>query len=374
MGFLTGRATFQRLRTPGSLAAPFGEDHIELLRQCAAGNQRVAAADGTEAGWAAGDHELDTTFTLEKNVVSECLAFDLRIDTNKLPGGLLRSYYQIELTALSKDNPSGKPSAKQKREAKEYAKERLEQEAKDGRYKRRKTIPVLWDGDTVYFGAIGAAHLDRFTMLFKETFGIELTAVTAGSTADARETVPSGFVPGAADGVAWVPEGMAPDYLGNEFLMWLWYMSDGDGDTIKLADGTEATFMLARTLTLECPRGQTGHETITSDGPTRLPEAKRGVQAGKLPRKAGMTLVRHDHQYELTLHAETLSVGGLKFPAPDESETRAKLDERVAALRHLTETLDGLYAAFLDIRLSGKWADTLSRVQRWLSREERMAA
>ena len=68
--------------------------------------------------------------------------------------------------------------------------------------------------------------------------------------------------------------------------------------------------MLARTLTLECPRGQTGSESITSDGPTRLPEARRAIQAGKLPRKAGLTLVRHEQQYELTLQAETLAVGG----------------------------------------------------------------
>ena len=68
--------------------------------------------------------------------------------------------------------------------------------------------------------------------------------------------------------------------------------------------------MLARTLTLECPRGQTGKETIPSDGPTRLPEARRAIQAGKLPRKAGLILVRHDNQYELTLQAETLAVSG----------------------------------------------------------------
>ena len=373
MGFLTGRATFQRFRTSAPIPAPIGEDHLDKLRALAAGTQQVASADGTEAGWAAGDHELDTTFTLEKNVVSECLAFDLRVDTNRLPGGLLRSYTHIELTALAKDNPSGRPSAKQKREAKEFAKDRLEEEAKDGRFKKRKLIPVLWDGNTVYFGATNASQVDRFSLLFQQTFGVELTAVTSGTAAE-DDAGPSSFVPGAADGVAWVPEGASRDYLGNEFLLWLWYTSDGDTDTVALADGTEATFMLARTLTLECPRGQTGHETITSDGPTRLPEAKRGIEAGKLPRKAGMILVRHANQYELTLHAETLSVGGLKFPASDEGDGRAKLDERVAALRHLTETLDGLYAAFLANRLSPKWADTLGRMQRWLVIGERKAA
>jgi hypothetical protein len=58
---------------------------------------------------------------------------------------------------------------------------------------------------------------------------------------------------------------------------------------------------------------------MTNEGPTRLPEAFRALQAGKLPRKAGLILVRHDQQYELTLQAETLAVSlccavGRKFP------------------------------------------------------------
>ena len=40
------------------------------------------------------------------------------------------------------------------------------------------------------------------------------------------------------------------DFLGNEFLLWLWYTLENETDTLKLADGSEATLMLARTLTL----------------------------------------------------------------------------------------------------------------------------
>ena len=72
--------------------------------------------------------------------------------------------------------------------------------------------------------------------------------------------------------------------------------------------------MLAKTLTLDCPRGETGRDRLTDDGPTRLPEAFRALQAGKLPRKAGLIVVRHGAQYELTLQAETLAVSGAALP------------------------------------------------------------
>jgi hypothetical protein len=128
--------------------------------------------------------------------------------------------------------------------------------------------------------------------------------------------------------------------------------------------------MLDRTLLLECPRGQTGRETITSDGPTRLPEARRAVQAGKLPRKVGLTVDRHDHQYELTLQAETLAVSGAKLPAPEATDDRARLEERITQLRHLLETLDLLYDAFSQRRASDQWTKELARVQKWLQRDE----
>jgi len=124
--------------------------------------------------------------------------------------------------------------------------------------------------------------------------------------------------------------------------------------------------MLSRTLTLECPRGQTGNETINSEGPTRLPEARRAIQFGKWPRKVGMTIVRHDRQYDFTLQAETLAVGSAKMPPPEEEEERARLDGRVDQLRHLVETLDLLFDAFCRIRCGERWPEELGKIQKWL--------
>src|SRR4051794_17615011 len=117
MGFFSGRVTFARFRAAGRAVRQFGPDYVERLTAFAAGTQRLASSDGVEVGWTGGDHVLDTQFDLAKNVVNDALHFCFRVDTDKPPSDLYRAYNAIELAALAKDNPSGKPSARQKREA-----------------------------------------------------------------------------------------------------------------------------------------------------------------------------------------------------------------------------------------------------------------
>ena len=385
MGFFTGRVSFLRFATSGTAPTIFGDEQLDALRQHVAGTQGVS--EGIEAGWTGGKSVLDTTFDLAKNIINDCLHFDLRLDTDKLPGDLLKAYYEADLAALARENPSGFASARQKKEAKESAQDRLEQEAKDGRFKKRKCTPVLWDrtSNEVLFGATSTTQVDRFAELFTRTFGVTLELLTAGRQAErvaanldlaVASDIASAFVPDTGGEVAWVPGGGAADFLGNEYLLWLWFLTDHETDTIALGDGSEVTLMPARTLSLDCPRGVTGSGTIASEGPTRLPEARRAVQAGKLPRKMGLTLVRHDLQYELTLQAETLAVASAKLPPPPEdvSDARGKLDERASQIRELIETLDLLYAQFLAVRLSGGWEAELTRIQKWLTGSEKRAA
>lgn len=385
MGFLSGRMTCIRYKVSGPAPRRFGPEHLEQLDSQALGKQRAAQADGSTVGWGAGDHILDTRFDLEKNIINDALHFTLRVDSQHLPADLLRAYTAVELEALTADNPNGRPSARQKREARQIALERLEAQAADGRFLRRKAYELLWDGQSneLLVGTHSAGIIDYLVTLFRQTFARGLDLLSAGRQAffqaetrnqgrqidDAR--LPA-YVPGAAsEEVAWLPDENNRDFLGNEFLLWLWYVLANESDSIKLADGSTATVMLTRMLVLECPRGQTGKESISSDGPTQLPEALRAIQAGKLPRKVGLIVVRHDQQYELTLSAETLGISAAKLPAPEGDTDRARLEERIGQIRHLLETLDLLYDAFGSHRFGSGWHKELGQIQKWLSRDDR---
>ncbi len=372
-----------RFRVSGRAPKNFGTDDLERLTEHMIGKQRVTSSDGSQAGWIAGDHILDTSFDLAKNVINDALNMTMRIDEQKTPSDLLRAYYQVELKALIATNPSGRPSSKQKRQAKEYAKDRLENEAKDGRFLRRKAIPMLWDAPSneLLVGTTSISAIDRLITLFQDTFERKFEMLSAGRQAfnlaeitnqqrnidDARPTV---YVPAhQTSDVSWIPDENSRDFLGNEFFLWLWHYLENESDSIKLSDDSEVVLMISRSLQLECPRGQFGRETFSSDGPSKLPEAHRALQAGKLPRKMGLTLVRHDAQYEITLQAETLAIAGAKLPPPEDGDDRARLEERITRVRDLLETIDLMYAAFLQHRLGDGWTKESARIKKWLHLE-----
>jgi len=131
------------------------------------------------------------------------------------------------------------------------------------------------------------------------------------------------------------------------------------------------TGMFARTLSLECPRGESGKGTFSADDPTTLPEAAQAIRSGKLPRKAGLILVHHGQQYDLTLQAETFAVSGAKIQPDEEAEGREILESRIEGLRGLKEALDLLFHAFSDRRIGGSWSDDLEQMQGWLKAKPR---
>ena len=187
MGFLNGRVSYVRYRVIGESPLPFDEETLEKASNHAIGRHGEAdPTDGVRFGWSGGNHVLDMTFDPGKNVVNDALHLGLRIDADKIPGDLLKAYTQIELDARAAQNPSGRPTKAQREEAKEAAKVRAEAEAADGRFRRRKMHPVLWDGrtNTLYAGATSNAVLDRLLPLFRETFDLQLEPITAGALAE----------------------------------------------------------------------------------------------------------------------------------------------------------------------------------------------
>lgn len=386
MGFLSGRVSFDRLTVVGNSPRQLTEQHIKLLRKFAIGDSESDSAEAPAVGFIAGKHLFDLKFEHEKNIIAGSLHAAMRIDISRIPGPLKKAWMEIELAALVEESENGRVTRAMKQQAQETVQERCDEELRAGKFRRMTQIPFLWDleNKTVYCGSTSATVQDHLRILFEQAFQLGLQRVSAGSVAErlaetkgwskaleklAPAEISSGSPVESLDWLTQRPESF--DYLGNEFLLWLWWHLETESERVSLEDGSEVTAMLNRSLVLQCPRGESGKESITAEGPTQLPEAFSAAQAGKLPRKVGLTLVRDGEQYDFTLQAESLSVSGAAIdttaPPEDRSRGRGALEERIASIRRLSETIDLLFEAFCARRLTRRWTSDLEGLRRWLS-------
>ena len=304
---------------------------------------------------------------------------------HRVPSDLKRSYIaELKLTAQAerKERPPRHEWPQEARRGEEPGRRSVGQGHSCRKIPRDETIPPLGPAQrVVYFGSTSPTASERFTKLFREAFHRPLSRVSAGqlaydtaaslkSTRAFEDLAPAAFV-GSTDRhrqIAWIDDlESSRDFLGNEFLLWLWWTLDSEATAIRLPDDTLAQCTLTRTLNLEDPLAERGRQTISSDNPTDLPESKRAVH-GKLPQGRTDDLA-HDELYTLTLQAESLAVLGALLPKLDRGTADAEAEDRVDQIRHMTETLDLLFATFCRRRLSAAWHDDLRRLRAWIQKD-----
>ena len=384
MGFLSGSATFDRFTIINDPTDVFGEEHLELLKKHKIKSTGRNLYEQPSVGFLGGAHLLDTKFDLEKNIIGEAMHFAIRIDSCQIPGPIKRAWTHIELSGIMKDNPGGRPSKVQREEAKQAVEARCAEESRKGNFKKMAVIPVLWDSvsETLFLGSTSEKPTDSCLGLLNEVFGLEFSKITSGKlalefaeageeTAAVYDATPAPFHPESNGNIVWW-NGMKDnyDFIGNEFLLWLWWNWEINGDVIGLGDNAEVAGMFARSLSLDCPIGENGKETISSDSPVTLPEAQLAIQMGKLPRKAGLTLVRNNEQFDFALQAETLSFGSARIrQIGNDTDVRDDID-CVESVRELSETLDLLFGVFCSVRFTGKWPIEMGKMKKWLQSDQ----
>lgn len=387
MGFASGSVTFRRFKVVGKHPSAIDQSILDKLHEFRLQLGEYSVPEEVEYGWCGARHILDSSFSFEHNVFGDALFFGLRVDTNRVPASLKKAYQLMEEQAVAASNPSGFISKTQKRDVKEIVRQKVEDELKDGKFRRSKLVPILWDFSAamLYCAAAGPTQ-EKLLEIFPRTFDLELEPVSAGTLGldvlegigrrrDYEDTHPTRFVIGPeGEGIEpeypWVAKGAEPkDFLGNEFLLWLWYQADAGTGTVVAGKAGEVAIILDRSLDLECAYGVTGRDSFKSDGVSRMTEAAEALRVGKLPRKSAMILNALGHQYELSFNPELFYFSTVKLPEVEEAESpRVLFEERITLLRDLCQIADELFRVFLDIRAGSRWEGVVSKIRHWINR------
>lgn len=386
MGFLSGTTTFSRYRISNDHTGAFGEEHLQNLTDRAFKLDLSQLIESAQIGFTAGTHLFDTQFELEKNIIGDALHFSIRTDCLSVPGPIKNAWMKIELAGIMGDHKTGRPSKSQNEEAKEAVEARCQAEAANGKFIRSSETAALWDAatDTLFLSSNSEKGNDSCLDLIQQAFGLEFEPLTPSKLAmewadeskqlkSLYESQPTPWHPQRSDSqiVWWNGMGDNYDYLGNEFLLWLWYRWETAGDTIQLSDDSEVTGMFSRSLTLDCPWGEHGKESITAECPVALPEAEIAIRMGKLPRKAGLTLIRNNEQYDFSLQAESFGVSGGKISLPGiETGQSRELTDRIESIRQFADSIDFLFETFCQVRIGSSWKAESKQITQWLQSEK----
>ncbi len=392
MGFASGAITFKRFFVNGDSFERVDEELLEMLAARSISKDPVRAADHTEIGWITGEHILDTQFDFAKNAIADGLHFSMRIDTNKAPADLVRSYQRINEQAMLEASGREFLSKAEKREAREQALSRADKEARSGQFRKMKAIPVFFDlkRNEVYLGTAGSNVVDQFTVLFRETFDRGVIAASSGEMAarwaalagegHAFDTCePTHFVNPPEGAELALPEfagneGRTRDFLGTEWLTWLWYTAQAETPEITTQIGQSITVLFEKSLLLECAYKVSGKTSISGESPARLPETPVAISGGKRPVKSGLQFAAHGELFSASIRGDAMNFAGVQVSAPqDVKDPRAIFEDRIDKLRTFIDATGDLYQAFLRRRLSTKWSQTLASIRTYIAGTPRTA-
>jgi hypothetical protein len=159
-------------------------------------------------------------------------------------------------------------------------------------------------------------------------------------------------------------------FLGPEFLTWLWYrveLQQGIFDVGGELGAFELWFDDRLVVGSATMGAQENH--FKGGHPASSAEARTALRLGKMANQAKLRIVRASAEWSFVLN-DDLSVAGVKIPAVLGREDEEQLDERVMLLDQLDAMVKGLLGQFLALRTSPEWqSDELPALLAWVASE-----
>lgn len=165
----------------------------------------------------------------------------------------------------------------------------------------------------------------------------------------------------------------AARFLGREFLVFVWWLSEIGEGTIALPGHGDVEVHLDASLVLE--RQAEGLESCRLRGadPSSGKEAKEALRDGKLPTRAHFHLSQAEKSFAFGFNADTLATSGVKIPALLTDEGDDGFFERMQLIEELENLLLSLFEQFVRLRLSSEWEATIApAMRRWVREEPTM--
>ena len=161
------------------------------------------------------------------------------------------------------------------------------------------------------------------------------------------------------------------EFLGNEFLLWLWFRSETNRGLFDLGDKGSAELWFDGKITLQTET-ERGMETITCTGETpNMKEARFALAEDKKITRAAIKLDIGDNQWSFVLDSTWMTFRTFKTPGvmqDKKDDPDGIFYEKAFLIEEAVSAIDEIYYSFLQLRVSPEWAaEERPALVKWIS-------
>jgi len=372
MGLLSNSKSITRYRVNGKVVND--ESVMSMIRGALIQFRMTEIQDEqTEVmiGWVPFEKPYEPDFDKHEFVYGAEIVFSLRIDKKVIPSSALKQQYEMAIKKRLDDTGREFLSKTEKKEIRESIYLALTKQMPFS----PKMYDAHWNFETgsVKLYATSKTVTETFESFFLKSFGKALTRLFPYTIAQGQDIafVESVVEPGLDISHAYNKYA----YLGSEFLLWLWYMSENDENSInKIAamGDLHVIIFMGDNITIV---------NRDDDWKAKAKISIRGSEAGY--KEAAMALLNGGkisemnfdmtvggNEFSFSVTAESLILKSLKTPATHIEKSEQDIAGEVLEKLHLDgivfEIMDKLFFHFLGVKSSGNFDNEFSRVIPWL--------
>ena len=163
------------------------------------------------------------------------------------------------------------------------------------------------------------------------------------------------------------------DFLGNEFLTWLWYTLENHSAQLAEIDADLSALEIGNRMVLENRRNE-GLETITIKGDDAgLEEGLLALKKGALVTEMNLLYRSGDNTWQFNLKGESLNISSFKTPETAGTQTKEDIEgavlEKIFLYEKVIHFIEGAFRHFVRLRISEDWGkNIIAQMKQWINK------
>ncbi len=161
-------------------------------------------------------------------------------------------------------------------------------------------------------------------------------------------------------------------FIGDEFLTWLWYTLEQDARLLTRIDPEIAALEIGNRMVFENRYRKDNEETVTIKGEeANMDEGLLALKKGAMVTEVNLVYRSGDQEWRFNLKGESLNLSSLRVPETGKIETREDIEGAVIEKTYLYDKIikliNVLFQYFIKLRISNEWSTkTVPGIRKWI--------